>query len=126
VAEIGQVFLHIINNVCGKISQLKTMKYQLVLQFAADSMEDFDRLVALEARLIEELDDVATVDGHDFGLGEFNIFVLTDDPATVFGKAHGIVISQGVPNGMRSAYREMDGEDYVILWPSSLTEFSVL
>jgi hypothetical protein len=102
------------------------MKYQLVLQFAADSMEDFDRLVALEGRLIEELEDVATVDGHDFGPSEFNIFVLTDDPATVFGKAHGIVISQGVRNVMRSAYREMDGEDYVILWPSSLTEFSVL
>jgi hypothetical protein len=101
------------------------MRYQLVLQFAADSMQDFDRLVALEDTLIEELDD-ATVDGHDFGLGKFNIFVLTDHPTTVFGKAHGIVNSQGVPNVMQSAYREMDGEDYVILWPSSLTEFSVL
>jgi hypothetical protein len=89
-------------------------------------MDDFDRLIALEDALIEGLDDVATVDGHDFGLGEFNIFVLTDDPATVFAKAHGIVINQGVPNVMRSAYRELDGEDYVILWPSSLTEFSVL
>jgi hypothetical protein len=101
------------------------MKYQLVLQFAADSTEDFDRLIELEDRLIEEL-DVATVDGHDFGSGEFNIFVLTDDPTTVFGKAHEIVTSQGVPNALRSAYREMHGEDYVILWPSSLTEFSVL
>jgi len=43
------------------------MKYQLVLQFAAASTEDFDRLVALEDRLIGELDDLATVDGHDFG-----------------------------------------------------------
>jgi len=102
------------------------MKYQLVLQFTADSMEDFDRLVALEDRLIEELGDAVTVDGHDFGSGEFNIFVLTDDPATVFGKAHRIVINQGVPNVMRSACREMDDEDYVILWPASLTEFSVL
>jgi hypothetical protein len=102
------------------------MKYQLVLQFGADSMEDFDRLVALEDRLIEELGDVATVDGHDFGSGEFNIFILTDDPTTIFGKAHGIVINQGVPNVMRSAYREEDGEDYVILWPSSLTVFSVV
>src|ERR1700722_3537066 len=102
------------------------MKYQLVLQFAADSIADFDRLVALEDRLVEELDDLTTVDGHDFGSGEFNIFILTDDPATVFGKAHEIVMNQGVPNVMRSAYREMDREDYVILWPSSLTEFSVL
>jgi hypothetical protein len=27
---------------------------------------------------------------------------------------------------MRSAYRDVDGEHYVILWPSSLTEFGVL
>ena len=41
-------------------------------------------------------------------------------------KAREIVTTQGIPNVMRSAYRESDGEDYVILWPSSLTEFSVL
>lgn len=102
------------------------MRYQLVLQFAADSMEDYDRLVALEDRLIEELGEAATVDGHDFGLGEFNIFIFADDPATVFDKAHGIVVDQGVPNVLQSAYRKMDGEDYTILWPSSLTEFNVL
>jgi hypothetical protein len=32
------------------------MKYQLVLQFAAASIEDFDRLVALEDKLIGELE----------------------------------------------------------------------
>jgi hypothetical protein len=26
----------------------------------------------------------------------------------------------------QSAYREIDGQDYMILWPSSLTKFSVL
>ena len=102
------------------------MKYQLVLQFEAVSTEDFDRLVALEDRLIGELDDLATVDGHDFGLGEFNIFILTDDPAESFNNAHRVVADQGVPNAMRSAYRQLDGEDYVILWPSSLKKFKVL
>jgi hypothetical protein len=94
--------------------------------FAAASMEDFDRLVALEDKLIGELEDLAMVDGHDFGLGAFNIFILTDDPAESFGKAHRIVTNEGVPNVMRSAYREVDHEDYTILWLSSLTEFSVL
>jgi hypothetical protein len=102
------------------------MEYQLVLQFAAASTEDFDRLVALEDRLIGELDDLATVDGHDFGLGEFNIFILTDDPAESFDKARRVVTDQEVPNAMRSAYRHVDGEGYVILWPSSLKEFKVL
>lgn len=96
----------------------------MVLQFDAVSMEEFDRLVALEDQLIAELSDLATVDGHDFGLGQFNVFVLTDAPAASFRKAREIVTAQGIPNVMRSAYRELDGEDYVILWPSSLTEFS--
>jgi hypothetical protein len=102
------------------------MKYQLILQFEAGSMVEFDRLVALEDELIEKLGDLAMVDGHDFGSGQFNIFVLTDAPAASFRKAHEIVATQGTPNVMRSAYRELDGEDYVILWPSSLTDFSVL
>ena len=50
------------------------MKYQLVLQFEANTMDDFDQLVILEDKLIDELGSVATVDGHDFGSGEFNIF----------------------------------------------------
>lgn len=102
------------------------MKYQLVLQFEASSMNEFDRLVALEDGLIEKLNDFATVDGHDFGSGQFNIFVLTDAPAASFRKAQETIATQGIPNVMRSAYRELDGEEYVVLWPPSLTEFSVL
>jgi hypothetical protein len=98
---------------------------QLVLQLVADSLKDYYRLVALEDRLIEELVP-ATVDGHDFGLGKFNIFIFADDPATLFDKAHRIVVEQGVPNVLQSAYREMDGENFTVLWPSSLTEFDVL
>jgi len=37
-----------------------------------------------------------------------------------------IVINEGGANVLRSAYREVDGEDYVTLWPSALTEFNVL
>ena len=69
------------------------MRYQLALQFAADSLEDFDRLVALEDRLIEELG------GCDGRWTRLRNAVVTD---------------QGVPNVMQSAHREMDGEDYVV------------
>ncbi len=37
------------------------MKYQLVLQFAATSIDDFDRFVALEDSLTEALEDSAIV-----------------------------------------------------------------
>jgi hypothetical protein len=100
------------------------MKYQLVLQFAADSMPDFDRLIALETTLMETLGDLVTVDGHDFGLGKFNIFLLTDDASAAFNEANQIVRNEAIRNDLRAAYRRMDGEDYVTLWPSSLTDFS--
>ncbi len=88
-------------------------------------MPDFDRLVELETTLIEKLGDIATVDGHDFGLGKFNIFVLTDDPAAAFTEARQIVMNEAITNDLRSAYRRMDAEDYVTLWPSSLIDFSL-
>jgi hypothetical protein len=47
---------------------------------------------------------VATVDGHDFRLGKFNIFVLTDDPTTGFGKAHRIIIDQYVPKTLLDVF----------------------
>lgn len=79
--------------------------------------------MALETILIEKLGEIAAVDGHDFGLGKFNIFVLTDNPAGAFTQAHQITLEQRIPNELRSAYRRMDGEDYVALWPLSLIDF---
>jgi hypothetical protein len=76
------------------------MRYQLVLQFTANT-HDFDQLLALEEKLIEELESVATVDGHDLGQSEFNIFILTDEPAIVFAKAHKIVRDQRLQQSMR-------------------------
>jgi len=101
------------------------MNYQLVLQFVGSSMADFNRLVSLETKLMESLGEIGVVDGHDFGSGTFNIFVLTNEPTTAFTQAHQVILKEGIPNEMRSAYRESNGEDYVILWPSTLTEFSV-
>jgi hypothetical protein len=50
------------------------MKYQLVLQFQAESVQEFDELVVLEDLLAEKLPLDSEVDGHDFGSGEFNLF----------------------------------------------------
>ena len=101
------------------------MRYQLVLQFPANTLDDFDQLVILEDKLTEELGSVGTVDGHDFGAGEFNIFVLTDEPATLFSAAQRVVTSHGMQSVMRAAYRELTADNYLILWPPSLTEFIV-
>ncbi len=102
------------------------MNYQLVLQFAANSTADFDRLVSLETKLMQALGEIGVVDGHDFGSGTFNIFILTNEPTTTFAQVHQMIIDQGIPTEMRWAYRGTNGEEYVVLWPLALTEFSVL
>jgi hypothetical protein len=77
----------------------------------------------LKPTLSEELGSFATVDGHDFGAGEINIFVLTDEPPTAFSACQRVVTSHRVQSVMRAAYRELTADDYVILWPPPLTAY---
>ena len=101
------------------------MRYQLVLQFTANTTDNFDPLIDLEGKLIEALDSVAAIDGHDFGLSEFNIFILTNEPAIAFDRARRVVRDQKLQHCMRAAYRKSNGEKYVILWPPTLNEFVI-
>jgi hypothetical protein len=102
------------------------MKYQIVVQFQSISGEDFDRLVSFEQNLAEAFGNSAMVDGHDFGSGEFNIFVLTDNPNAAFEQVQEVLTKQSRQEQVRVAYRELDGEDYTVLWPPNLKEFSVI
>lgn len=99
--------------------------YQLVLQFTATDMTDFDQLVAVEEKLIEHLNGLAFVDGHDYGKSEFNIFILTDDPLKAFEKGQQLAGEISNRHNMRAAYRRTQNENYVILWPPNLTEFTL-
>ena len=101
------------------------MKYQLVLQFPALSAEDFDRLVALEEKLSEALASEHDVDGHDFGSGEMNLFIHTNDPQTAFEKVKRILLSEGSAK-LTAAFREMNGSTYIVLWPEGAKEFKVV
>jgi hypothetical protein len=60
------------------------MRFQAVLQWPAHSFNDYDEMVAVEDLLIAKLSEQSEVDGHDFGTGETNIFVQTDDPRRAF------------------------------------------
>jgi hypothetical protein len=52
-------------------------QYQLVVQVKGVRSGDFDWLVQWESDLATHLPPSVDVDGHDFGSGEFNIFMLT-------------------------------------------------
>jgi hypothetical protein len=91
------------------------MEYQLVIEFSGDSMEDFDKTIALENLLEEQLEN-GEVDGNDVGLGIINIFIITERPEKCFAEAMRIVAGSLTPTA--AGYRPLEGEDYVRLWPA--------
>jgi hypothetical protein len=101
------------------------MKYQLILQWPASSMADYDKMISVEDALMERMSGMHEVDGHDVGLNEVNIFIHTDDPKIAFREASTILDEQEYWSQVRAAYREVTGGKYTILWPEGLPEFSV-
>src|SRR5690348_16096221 len=101
------------------------MKYQLVLQFRGDTLADYDAMVALEDRLIEDLGNSAKVDGHDCGSDETNLFIFTSDPAATFSIVKRTLQREGRLQAATAAYREVSGESFIALWPEELKEFRV-
>lgn len=101
------------------------MKYQLVLQWPASSINDYDAMIEVEDALIEKLSEANDVDGHDAGSSEVNIFIRTDDPKRAFNEVKAILGSRDFWVDARVAYREVVGSEYTILWPKDLTEFKV-
>jgi hypothetical protein len=101
------------------------MKFQLVLQFRATDTLKFDELVALGEVLIKNLSPASDVDGHDFGAGEFNIFIRTNKPEATFNAAQSVILERGLGEQLRAAYREAAKDEFVILWPGDLRDFKI-
>jgi hypothetical protein len=90
-------------------------------------MEDFDFLISLEEYLIQSLaaDCAALVDGHDFGMGEFNVFIHTDEPREFFTRVGDLIGDQRPDLPVSAGFRASDDEEYTSLWPPSSAAFSV-
>jgi hypothetical protein len=92
-----------------------TNKYRLVIEFAGDDLETYDRVVAFEERLISEF-EADEIDGHDAGEGVVNIFIDTRDPRECFKKA--LDMMRGMKEELTAAgFRELDGDEYERLLP---------
>jgi hypothetical protein len=101
------------------------LEYQLVLQVQNVDSGDLERLLLWEKSLAECLSVSARVDGHDFGSGEFNIFVFTDNPEATFRTIQGCKENQTMMWPTAAAYRHTDRDDYVVLWPPGQEQFDV-
>ena len=97
----------------------------MVLQWpSASSTEDLDLLISLEDQIIENIGDFGTVDGHDIGSGEMNIFIFTEDPKSTFERVKNIGSVPEHMANLKVGYREVGEDDFVPLYPEGLEHFS--
>jgi hypothetical protein len=101
-------------------------KFQLVLQFRGQTLADFDALISIEDRMIAELGRSVVVDGHDFGSGTGNIFIITSDPELTFWRARHALKSDDPLQLAAAAYRPLAGENITVLWPKGAQTFSII
>ena len=92
------------------------MQFQVVVQFSAADIESFDALVEIEEKLVQALEPEHIVDGHDFGSGEGNIFIHTNDPPEVMKTVRKCFGRKRMAK-TKVAFRSFDSEDYSWLHP---------
>jgi hypothetical protein len=101
------------------------MRYQLVLQWPASSIDDYDTIMEIEGALVETLTAGSELDGHDAGSGEINIFIRTDEPNRIFEEVKSVLGRREVWFDIRVAYRDLEATKYMVLWPKDLMDFTV-
>ena len=99
--------------------------HQLVFQFAASSLDDFDELSNIELAIERSLPNGAHLDGHDFGMGEYNVFIHTNDPVAIFEPVCEMIDRRNPGIAFSAAYRNFNEDEYTVLWPPSLTKFAI-
>jgi hypothetical protein len=82
------------------------MRFEVVLQWPAHSLNRYDEMVSVEELLIAKLTKQSKVDGQDFGTGETNIFVHTDDPRRAFTEIKSILSGHRLWPDAVIAYRQ--------------------
>jgi hypothetical protein len=102
------------------------MEYQLVIQKSANSIDDFDDIVKFEDELIELLEGEADVDGHDFGSGQANIFIITTQPEANYKKIQNKYGEKIEKEKMKIAYRELGEDHFYVFYPSSADDFTII
>jgi hypothetical protein len=98
---------------------------QLVLQWPATSIKDYDALIELEDKIIAGIGTLGKVDGHDMGAGEMNIFVHTDHPKLAFEKIKLLLGTRDFMPELKAAYRDVGKDNYTILYPADLSHFDI-
>ena len=83
-------------------------------------------MIALEDAVIAGLGDVGTVDGHDMGSREMNIFIFIEQPDRAFERIKSIPKVARNLKKMKAGYRIAGKDEYTPSYPEGLKHFSVI
>jgi hypothetical protein len=98
---------------------------ELVLQWPASSIKDYDTLIELEEGIIASLDNLGKVDGHDMGVGEMNIFIRTDHPKLAFEKIKSLLGTKDFMPDLKAAFRDIGKDNFTVIHPADLNHFAL-
>jgi hypothetical protein len=92
------------------------VNYQLVLRFRKASANT-DDIHALELALAKSLGDTAHLDGHDTGVRDVDLFIVTSDPASTFRRSKPALERLQLLERVTAAYRLEGGVRFTVVWP---------
>jgi len=94
-------------------------QFQLVVQFAADTDEEKTDLINLTDELEELFSELPSVliDGWDYGMGDFNIFIDTNHPTQLAPGMKKIIDIRRPGKQFSIGYRAFSEDHYVMVLP---------
>ena len=98
------------------------MKYQLVIQTRDSSL---DAVIALEDMITDLLNGTSEIDGHDFGSGEANIFIITTKPESDCNAIKTALGQRLEKEKIKIAYRALGSSEYISLYPKETENFKI-
>ncbi len=99
-------------------------KNQLIVQLPLSDSTNFDSLIHVEETLIQAFsqNNLAEVDGHDFGEGKFNIFIFPKGAwGPVIERVQAFLKLRGVLGSALIVKRLKSSERYVVVWPENFS-----
>lgn len=92
------------------------MQSQLVLKFRRPTL-DSTGIASLEQQLRDTLGDSVEMDGHNEGVRDIDVFIITEDPASTFRRCKPVLEQMQVLDRVVAAHRFVGGLQFKVIWP---------
>lgn len=92
------------------------MQSQLVLKFRRPVL-DSTGVATLEGHLRDTLGNTVELDGHNDGVRDIDVFILTEDPASTFRRCKPVLENMQVLDRVVAAHRFVGGLQFKVIWP---------